>query len=288
LAALAAVLAVIGTGCRLGDPFRTPATNVPVLFESAPSREALIGAMEGNTAQVRQLSCDIQMRIDGVPPLSGTLILEKPRRLRLKAGLIGISDMGIDLGSNDEEFWLWNKSALGGQAPAIYFARYRDFENALARQAIPLEPQWIMDALGLLTLPPAHELHGPTMRPDGRYELRHQSSASDGGITKSLIIDPRTGLVQQQSLYDANQQLIAWANAMHHRYFDEFGVSLPQRVEFFVVGADRRINKISLDMAGHRINQLFGDPTRQWTRPQPNDAQWIDLAQAAPSSVQAP
>lgn len=275
-------------GCRAINPFRAPEANVPVVFDVAPDSHQLIQAINANTADVRQLNCDIQIRMDGVPPLSGTLIVEKPRRMRLKAGLIGISEMGIDVGSNDQEFWIWNKAAVGGQAPAIYFAKHNEFAQSTLRRALPIEPQWIIDALGLLNLPDDGTIQGPFPRSDGRFELRQESQTQLGPVTKILVVDSRTGLVQQQSIYDAQLNLIAYANAIQHQYLAQHHVSLPRRIEIVAMGPDRRPTPFTIDLAGHKINELYGDPERQWSMPKPADAQWVDLAKASSLPVQVP
>jgi hypothetical protein len=208
--------------------------------------------------------------------------------MRLKAGLIGISELGVDVGSNDEQFWVWSKSSVGGQVPAIYFANHDEFAQAPLRQAIPFEPQSIIDALGLVNLPQDGSVQGPMVRPDGRYELRMEVPSASGPMTKVLVIDQKTGLVQQQSLYDARRQLIAYANAREHQYFEKYHTSLPRRVELTVIGSDQQPNTITVDMAGHSINQLYGDPQQQWEMPRPPDAQWVNLAKAGVAQTQAP
>ncbi len=277
-----------GNGCRTGSPFRSPAERAPVLFKAAPDLGALVNAINANTAEVRQVSCDIQIRMDGVPPLSGTLIVEKPRRMRLKAGVIGISEMGIDVGSNDEEFWVWNKSAFGGQAPAIYFAKHNEFAESSLRQSIPFEPQWIIDALGLLSLEQNGSIQGPFVRSDGRYVLRTVTQTRNGSVTKDLVVDSKTGLVQQQAIYDESMRLIAYSNAVEHQYFPEFHASLPRQIELVVNGPDGRPNSLTVNLAGHEINKLYGDPDRQWSMPKPSDAQWVDLAKTTAATIQAP
>ncbi len=282
------VFLVLGNGCRTVNSFRSPGERAPVVFSTAPDLGGLVNAINANTAEVRQLSCDIQIRMDGVPPLSGTLIVEKPRRMRLKAGLIGISEMGVDVGSNDEEFWVWNKSAFGGQAPAIYFAKHSEFAKSSMRQSIPLEPQWIIDALGLISLEPKGLIQSPLVRADGRYELRMEMQTRHGPVTKKLVVDSTTGLVLQQAVYDANMRLIAYSNAVEHQYFTEFHASLPRQIKLVVIGPDGRPNSLTVNLAGHEINKLYGDPDRQWTMPQPSDVQWVDLAKTTSLTSQAP
>jgi hypothetical protein len=286
LAALAGWIALLG-GCRAVNPFQSAPPSAPVVFQAAPGQRQLIEAINANSAEVRQLSCDVQIRMEGVPPLSGTLIVEKPKKLRLKAGLIGMTEMGVDMGSNDEAFWIWTKSSAGGQAPTFYYASHREFAQSPMRQSLPFEPQWIIDALGFLTLPEDGSVKGPFQRGDGRYELRIESLDSSPLSTRILVVDSKTGLVQQQAFYNAQHQLVAYANAIQHQYFEAFHASLPRRIEVVALGPDQRPTSLTVDLAGHEINQLYGDPERQWTMPQPADAQWVHLAQAV-GGTQAP
>lgn len=287
-AAALIILVAACNGCRSINPFRSPANNVPVVFSTAPDLNGLLQAINANTAEVRQLSSNVQIRMNGIPPLSGTLIAEKPHRLRLKAGLIGISEMGVDAGSNDQEFWIWSKSSLGGQSPAMYFAKHAEFNQLSPRLSIPIQPQWIIEALGLVDLPRDGSIQGPSIRKDGRLELRQETATANGRLTKIMVVDPKTGLIQQQSIYGTDLQLIAYVNAAQHQYFEKFHASLPRHIELVVIGPDRRANSMTVDLAGHEINQLYGDPQRQWEMPRPTDAQWIDLAKSSMGGFQAP
>jgi hypothetical protein len=263
------------------DPYRSAGQPAPVIFSEPPDAERLVRAINANTSEVRQLSCDVHIRTEGVPMLSGTLIVERPRKMRLKAGLAGISEMGFDVGSNDEEFWFWSKAAAGGQAPTIFHAKHSEFAASPARQSLPFEPQWVIDALGMLALPEDGSVQSAPRRADGMHELRLDVQTPAGPITRTYVADPKTGLVLQQSLYDANRRLIAYVSASHHHYFADSRASLPGRIELIVIGPEQQRTTVTMDLAGHEINQLYGDPEQQWTMPQPSDARSIDLARMA-------
>jgi hypothetical protein len=90
--------------------------------------------------------------------------------------------------------------------------------------------------------------------------------------------------VQQQSIYDS-QAMIAYANAIEHQCFEEYH-SLPRRIVIVAFGPDR--SATPSQWTGHKINELYGDPERQWLMPQPADAQRVDLAKTTPLTAQAP
>ncbi len=272
-------------GCQLAGPFQqTSSPPIPIAFQTTPTANELIETLNANTQEVRQLSSDVRVRITGAPPLSGTLIVDKPRNLRMKAGLIGMTEMGFDVGSNDSEFWLWTKMAVGDEPPTLYFARHDEYESSPLRQVLPLEPQWILDSIGLTHLSLDDVSAGPFLRPDGRYELRQTITGASGDFTKILVIDPKTGLLKQQAIYNPSQRLMAYANAIQHQYDVEHHTSLPRRIELYVLDGTGKTNSIVIDLANLKINQLYGDPNLQWARPHPNDARIVDLAKVSPAA----
>ncbi len=275
------ILLCCGTGCQAFRHWRPVATPpIPVVLEATPTSAQIVAAVNANGADVRQLSSDVRLRIPGAPPLSGNLIVERPRNLRMKVGLIGMSDLGFDVGSNDQEFWFWTKAASSAGPPTLYFARHDDFQASPARGTLPIEPQWILDSIGLVHIDPNEPWVGPLTRPDGHYELRRELSTPGGALTKILVIDRQTAILRQQSLYDERGRLLAYVNPVKHEYDEVHGVSLPRRIELVVIGPDAQPQAMTLDLANLRINELYGDPALQWTRPQPAGTQVIDLASA--------
>ena len=58
--------------------------------------------------------------------LSGNIAAERPGRFRLTAGT-AVTGQEIDLGSNDELFWMWVRR---NQPPAVYFCRHDNLRTA--------------------------------------------------------------------------------------------------------------------------------------------------------------
>ena len=92
------------------------------------------------------------------------IALERPRRFRLRADTM-ITGPEVDLGSNDELFWFWVRRS---PEPAVYFCRHDQFSSSVARQVLPVEPEWLIDALGVATLDPAGDHSGPVAVGQGR------------------------------------------------------------------------------------------------------------------------
>ena len=119
-----------------------------MVFEQRPELDQIIANLKSQSDKVRQVRAEVRFPMDGVQGrLRGTMHVERPDRFRFKAGLLGISEMGVDVGSNEELFWIWSRANLPGQPPALYYASHLDYQHSELQQMIPLEPSWIIDAL---------------------------------------------------------------------------------------------------------------------------------------------
>ena len=112
--------------------------------------------------------------------LRGRLAVRKPRYLRLIAGTSFSRE--LDLGSNDREFWLYVRQAeeptLGpGKHPVLYHCTYEEYRRSGAE--LPLEPQWVIEALGIQEIDPTmnHFLQ-PGQR--GTVELATPTTLTNG------------------------------------------------------------------------------------------------------------
>ena len=272
-----AVLSCGFSGCHLLTRFHAPLPKPPVAFQAPPNQQDLIQQVQRNTQAVRQLQADVSVTMDDVWNARGTLVLERPQRLRLKIGAVAVPI--LDVGSNDEHFWIYNQTSLGGQTPALYFARHREFANSPLQQSLPLRPQWIMDALGLIEFTPDQNLEGPFPRQDGRVELRSTLQTAQGPMTRVTVIDPQYGWVVQQSVYHANHKLVVYANSTKYRYFPEQQVSIPQYIELHIFDPTGQEMEVTLRLSNIRLNAFYGDPAQAWQMPTPTNVPQVDLTQ---------
>lgn len=266
-------------GCALSRSMLARAPEAPVVFQGIPESTLLLATIRANSEAVRQLESDVKITMDGMPTgISGTLLVERPNRMRLKAGILGMTNSGIDIGNNEERFWVFNKSSFGGQSPAIYYARHEDFRNSPLRQTFPIQPQWLIDALGLVDVDQLQNVQGPFRRNDGFLELRATSVSSDGTYSRLLTIDPRRGWLVQQAVYDPSNRRIAWSQSTNFRYYPEVNASLPGHVELHFDGPNQQDARLAVTLHSHNINRLYVDPGLTWQMPQPADVPGIDLS----------
>lgn len=245
----------------------------------------VIRVVNDNSAKVRSLVApDASLSVPMTPALRANLTLERPRRFRLRAET-SLTGQEMDLGSNDSIFWFWVKRM---QPPAVFYCRHDQYHASVARQVVPVEPDWLIDAFGLPTLDPAAQHTGPYMTRGDRLEVRTQMNTLDGPMTKATIVDTR-GLVVEQHLYDGRGQLVATALASQHFHDPTSGANLPRLIEI-QWPATRFSLKINLHTV--QVNQVAGDLARLFDMPSYPGVNPIDLGDpnfrppvAAPASL---
>ncbi len=259
--------------------FRQVQPPAPVVFNQSPNQQAIIQRINQQSNRIQQIQSNISLELSGVPRLTGDLIVQRPDHLRLKAGIGGITELGIDVGSNSEVFWIWNKANLPGQPPpAIFYARQSEDRMLQQNAAIPVDPQWVIDATGLIEFP-ADQIHqGPYPDPNGRLKINSLRQTREGTLTRVVYIDPQRALVEQQAFYDANNRLVAYANADKFEYFQEHDISLPRRVQLHLAQPDGQILTLTINASNFRINSFYGNPDQTWSLPNPDGIPLINLA----------
>ncbi|MCA9262669.1 MAG: hypothetical protein KDA60_02425 [Planctomycetales bacterium] len=263
---------VCSSGAQCTPHFRPAATNqAPVAFYGTPTLQQVVEVINANTSRVQQLqSYDAKLSIAGLPALQTNIALERPQRFRLQAQT-GLTGTELDLGSNDELFWFWAKR---NEPAAVYYARHQEFGGGVANQVLPLPPQWLISALGLIDLNPNDQISGPFPREPNRLEIRVVEPGVSGVLTRVIVIDNQRGHVLEQHVYDQSGQLLATAISSNHEYDTSTGTSLPRHVDIQLPPAQI---SFSLDIKGYNINQLYADASQLWSMPRLDGHPYVDL-----------
>ncbi len=246
--------AVAPAGCRSthwlrrggGDP-------PPIAFAALPSPQEAVLAVNANTQRVQSLQTHgATVSIPGAPSIGAEIQIERPRRLRFRAGtqLLGPE---LDLGTNDELFWLWVARMPDS---ALYFARHDQFAISRTRQLLALEPAWLIEALGLVEIDPGSVIEGPHEGGNDRVRLMTTLPASGRPYTRLLILHSKYAWVLEQHVYDERGQLIASATSSGQEFSSLDGVSLPKRIEVNMPLGQMRFQ---LDVSRWGINQPLAD-----------------------------
>jgi hypothetical protein len=274
-----------GANCQrpmMLSPFAPAGPAAPQVLAVGATRDQIIAAVNQNSARVHSLSATgASITIPdtmNLPILTANIAAERPGHFRLTAGT-GITGQEIDLGSNDQLFWMWVRR---NQPPAVYFCRHDQFANSSIRQMMPIEPAWLLAALGMIDIDPASVYDGPLARGDGKVEIRSWLPSASGRLTRVTVIDASRAWVVEQHVYDpTGQTLIASAIAESHRYYPAEGVSLPQRISLRLPTAGLAMK---IDLGTVQINQLAGDPNQLWTMPTFAGYPQYDLGGAVPNT----
>ncbi len=266
------------TGCRV-RPFWLRKNQVelpPEAFtQSPPTLEDVIDVVNSNTSRVHQLQAEnATLRAEGIPTLRANIAFEQPRNFRLRAQLSQFTGSELDIGSNDELFWFWVKR---DEQPAVYYARHDEFATSPARDLVPIEPNQLTEALGLVYLSPDDRHTGPTQR-ESLLEIRSQIPSPRGDMTRVLLVDAKYGWMVEQHYYDANGQLLLSARASEHRYYPENAVTMPHHIEIRLSPGQPSQLAFDLDVNTYVFNRLAGDPNELWALPKKNGYPTIDIA----------
>jgi hypothetical protein len=271
---LVAVL-LLSTGCRSHAWLRRSGGDAPpIAFSALPSPAEAVGAVNANTNRVQTLQTQgATISIPGAPTIGAEIAIERPKRLRMKART-QLTGAELDLGSNDELFWLW---AARMPDSSVFYARHDQFNTSAARQMLAVEPAWLIEALGLVEIDPASVIEGPHAAGGDRVQLRTTLGSAGGQYTRLLVLHHRFAWVLEQHVYDERGQLIASARNSGHEYHAVDGVSLPRRIE---VQVPQGMLRLQLDIDRWAINQALteGAATFELPRAQLSNYPFVDMA----------
>ncbi|MEI8226655.1 MAG: hypothetical protein WCH77_00115 [Planctomycetota bacterium] len=242
--------------------------------------DQIIAGVHDNTQRVRSyMAPQAVLVVPGVPRLSAQVACEPPRRFRLRAQT-SVTGSELDIGSNDDLFWLWIRRH---QPPVMLFCRHDQYAQSSARRLLPLRADWMPELLGLVNFRSEDRHEGPFTLPDGRLEIRSRITAPDGELLKSTILDGTTGLVVEQHLFTGAGERLASVRTSKHRVDPQSGAALPRLVE---VSWPASGIEFQLELAAITTNMPTTDPGQLWQMPAYEGYEPVDLAD--PSVVIGP
>ncbi|NOY41917.1 MAG: hypothetical protein GXP26_08785 [Planctomycetes bacterium] len=274
-----------GTGATCSRSFRNPFASLgppaPEVLPLGASLEQIIAAVNQNSGRVQSYQTNnASITVPGMPAiplLRGNIAVQKPGRLRLQAST-ALTGAEVDLGSNEELFWFWVKR---NEPPALYFARHNQFAGSSAQQMLPIDPQWLINAVGLSRFSPTDRHEPPVQRGDGTVEIRSQIQTRAGTMTKNTVVDARRAWILEQHIYNNQGTLVASSRALSHRYYPTMGVSLPQQIELNLPAAQLAL---TIDVGAVILNQAGSSP-ELWRLPAISGYPQVDLGTALPGTV---
>ncbi|MFO0805975.1 MAG: hypothetical protein U0791_22955 [Gemmataceae bacterium] len=298
---LIAALLASSTGCKWIEDMKQGAQPRPKQTGAIPevSADQLVNFLNDRAEKLRTLEYnDTRMRVSGkgipVPAtLDGSLAAAGPRYFRMvSSGRVAAAK--LDMGSNPQEFWVYVNAP--GDEPMYVFASHSDFESGKARMpgGIPFEPEWVMQALGMVQFPSTNQYAVSVNDRDRSYLLSWTAPTPGGGSVRKEIVfdaDPATGSrpqVKKHILRTARTNaLIATAeikSAQTERVGVVRGTELPAAIQYpthIVLKWEDPRFEMDLNLDKAVVNQsMTDDPSRRgyFAKPDIKGAKPIDLA----------
>lgn len=273
LAIVVTVTASSGAACpSVIRGYQVGTMPLPRTLPPQPTLDQIITSVHDNTQRVRNyMAPQAVLSVPGVPRLSAQVACEPPRRFRLRAQT-AVSGSELDLGSNDDLFWLWIRRH---EPPVMLFCRHDQYAQSSARRLLPIRADWMPELLGLVRFDPDDHHEGPFPMQDGRLEVRSRITSPDGDLLKSTLIDGTTGLVSEQHLFTPAGERLASVRMSRHRVDPTSGAALPRMVE--VSWPASGVN-FSLELTAITTNMPASDPGQLWQMPAYEGYAPVDLA----------
>lgn len=278
--ALGLVAVAGGAGCPQQIVPGTSAEAGRVLPAGATLADVM-HVVNGNSGKIVSLSTsDASISVPLAPTVRASVALERPRRFRLRADA-ALAGPAADLGSNDELFWFW----LPMQSPALYYCHHERFQGSAARQVIPVEPEWLVDAFGIGMLDPNLSHSEPTRLGQGRLEVRSMLRTPEQSYTRITVLDEARGWVLEQHVYDQRGQRLATALTSKHWRDPASGAYVPRQIEIQWPATQFSMR---IDVRTWHVNAAAADPMQVWGLPQYAGVQLVDLGAMPPPPAQPP
>jgi hypothetical protein len=150
-----------------------------------PKVEDLVFYLNDNAKRVQAVQCnlvqaDVSQGMSGIG-FDGNLIFEKPHNLRFKARLMGAD--GVDIGSNNDEFWFWISKA---QTPYVNHCSYSDLAKSNGQIDFPFQPEFLIAALGVQEYDPNGKYEVKTNR--DTVELIESTTSPSGQPIQKIVV----------------------------------------------------------------------------------------------------
>ena len=223
------------TGCTalnsLKDLFKRKDTPPPQEWTGAaqPTLEQITSGINRNSQLIRNFTTDnASVSVPGgLIPLHSRLTFERPRRLRIQGSVSSLGSQEFDFGSNDDIFWLWMRRNTG----EMWYCRHDQYHTSPLRSVIPIDPNWLIEALGIVEFKPTDQHFGPTRQADGSWEIVSHCQTPSGQFIKRTLVDSKIGWVVQQELYTPQRELVAMSKATKLDFDKGAGIYYVKRVE---------------------------------------------------------
>lgn len=299
LATAAALVPAVGCGWMKGNPGDNGAMR-PRSTEKLPDvvPDRLVTYLNERAARFQSVQYgDVRLRCAQrslpLPQLEGDLACSQPRNFRMVGQGRAVAAK-VDLGSNEQQFWVYLQ--VPTEKPTYVFASHADFESGRARLPgdMPFEPDWVMQALGMIVLPRGSTYNVKINERDRTYALSWPTTTPNGiPIRKEIVFDgdaaasPRPQ-VKRHTIRDAKSDRVICSAEIKSAQSVAAGTDPVTNYPVAIQYPTRVVlrweeQKFEMDMTLERaqVNQTLSDEQtrRLFSRPIIQNVNPIDLAQ---------
>ena len=222
---------------------------------------------------------DVRVRMQGVPaPMRASMVVESPRNLRLRVAHPITGGEAVDIGSNEERFWMWAKESQ----PANVLVCSHD-QIAVASQVtslpLPFRPDWLMEVLGVTPISGSkYEVH--RSKPKSPIaELVSVQHTADQQVRRIVTINTVYGVVLEHRVESLDGKMIAQAKLSNHWRDPDTRLILPRTIAIDWPAADQHL-ALTLELNTVEFNPDTASPA-MWQVPRMSDYPEFDLGEYA-------
>jgi len=225
----------------------------PPQLTAQPTLEQITSTVNRNSQNIRNMTTEsASLSMPNVPfPLHAKLAFERQKRLRIQGSVSSFGNQEFDFGSNDDFFWLWIRRKEINASNEMWYCQHDQYHFSPVRAFIPITPDWLMEALGIVEFKPTDQHFGPTRLNDGNWEIISHCNTPSGQFTKRTVVDSSSSLVLRQELYTPQNELIAFTEASDPRFDKGAGISYMKKISVQCQGME---GKMTIDLGVPTFN----------------------------------
>lgn len=210
----------------------------PQSFTAAaqPTLEEITSAITRNSRSIQNFTTEnASIHMPGIlMPLPSRVTFERPKRLRIQGALSSLGSQEFDFGSNDALFWLWMRRSQG----EMWYCRHDLYPVCPVRSMIPINPDWLIEAMGIVEFKPTDQHYGPSRTEEGNWEIVSHCQTPSGQYIKRTVVDSKIGWILRQELYTPQNELIALAATEDTRFDRVSNTYYAKRITVWCKGMD--------------------------------------------------
>lgn len=248
--------------------------------------------LDGLSYEDVSVTVDMGTLID--PDLSASIDCAKPRSFRMKANH-ALQSGQLDVGSNDQQFWMYVRQVPRGQ-PQYVYASHDDLASGRAQLPVPFDPDWVFMALGMSGVDSSAAPTVELMQRQREYKLSYtgrtpqglpvkkvtifaadDQSGSAPQVRKHFVINPRT----DEPIAAAEIRRVKRTEVRNPRTGESAVVALPTEVRLIFNGPNKQKLTMDMTLRRERVNPQFTAEQSNYLfsmQPQINGATPVNLA----------